>query len=115
MFDFEKLDIYYRAKQFYAETKNFCKNSKVDSTSKGQLIRASFSIILNIAEGSGRFSKADRRNFFVIARSSIFECVAIFDVLKDEGVLSEQQFRKFYEEAEELSKILFALIKGLSK
>jgi four helix bundle protein len=115
MFDFEKLDIYYRAKQFYSDTKSFCKNSKVDSISKGQLLRASFSIILNIAEGSGRFSKPDRRNFFVIARSSIFECVAIFDVLKDEGVLSKEKFKRFYDESEELSKILFALIKGLSK
>jgi hypothetical protein len=31
------------------------------------------SIVLNIAEGSGRFSNADKRNFYIIARSSIFE------------------------------------------
>jgi four helix bundle protein len=69
--------------------------------------------VLNIAEGTGRFSKADKRNFYVIARSSIFECVAIFDVLKDEKVLPELQFQHFYEQAEELSKMLFAMIKQL--
>ena len=37
------------------------------------------SIALNIAEGSGRFSKPDRRNFFIISRGSVFECVAIFN------------------------------------
>jgi len=70
---------------------------------------------LNIAEGSGRFSKKDRRNFFVISRSSVFECVAILDILKDEQVLSASEFSAFYENAETLSKILFVMIRNLEK
>jgi four helix bundle protein len=70
--------------------------------------------VLNIAEGSGRFSKADRRNFYVISRSSIFECIAILDVLKDEKVLEVSQYQDFYNKAEEISKMLFAMIKNLS-
>lgn len=42
--------------------------------------------MLNIAEGSGRFTDKNKRNFYVIARGSAFECVAVFDFLKDEGV-----------------------------
>lgn len=114
MFDFEKLDIYKKAKKFNTDVRNFIKSTKLDSTTKDQLRRASFSIVLNIAEGSGRFSKADRRNFYVISSSSIFECIAIFDVLKDEMVLTEDQFRLFYLLAEEISKILFTMIKNLS-
>ncbi len=114
MFDFEKLDIYKKAKKFNTDVRNFIKSTKLDPTTKDQLRRASFSIVLNIAEGSGRFSKADRRNFYVISRSSIFECIAIFDVLKDEMVLTEDQFRLFYLLAEEISKILFTMIKNLS-
>jgi hypothetical protein len=61
MFDFEKLEIYKKAKTFNKETFSFInKNKSLDTTTKGQLRRASFSIMLNIAEGSGRFSKADR-------------------------------------------------------
>lgn len=114
MFDFEKLDIYKKSKAFNSEIRIFIKSTKLDPTTKDQLRRASFSIVLDIAEGSGRFSKADRRNFFVIARSSIFECVAILDVLKDEKVLEETRYQKFYLSAEEISKMLFAMIKNLS-
>ncbi len=71
MFDFEKLDVYQKAKQFNREVYSFLKNSKtIDYVSKNQLRRASLSIMLNIAEGSSRFSKPDRRNFFVISRGS---------------------------------------------
>ncbi len=114
MFDFEKLQVYHKAKSFNAEIRIFIKSSKLDPTSKDQLRRASFSVVLNLAEGSGRFSKADRRNFFVIARSSIFECVAILDVLNDENIIDNNLYKRFYQQAEELSKIIFAMIKNLS-
>ncbi|GAB5416823.1 MAG: hypothetical protein Crog4KO_16890 [Crocinitomicaceae bacterium] len=114
MFDFEKLIIYNKAKIFNSEVRAFINSTPLDRTTKDQLRRASFSIVLNIAEGSGRFSKRDRRNFFVIARSSAFECVAILDVLKDEGVITKFTFQKFYNYAEEISKILFAMISNLS-
>lgn len=72
MFDFEKLIVYQKTKVFNTETRNYLKTTKLDLTTADQLRRASLSIVLNIAEGSGRFSKADRRNFFVISRSSVF-------------------------------------------
>ena len=89
MFDFEKLDVYKKAKAFNAGIRTFIKTTKLDPTTSDQLRRASFSIVLNLAEGSGRFPKPDCRNFFIIARSSVFECIAILDVLKDEMILEE--------------------------
>jgi len=113
MFEFEKLDVYKKAKTFNTGIREFIKNSKLDSTTRDQLRRASFSIVLNLAEGSGRFSKPDRRNFFTIARSSIFECIAILDVLRDESIIEDDAFHAFYAQGEELSKMLYAMIKNL--
>ncbi len=114
MFDFEKLEVYKKAKLFNFEIRNFILSNRLDPTTKDQLRRASFSIVLNLAEGSGRFSKPDRRNFFVISRSSIFECVAILDILKDENSIELELFQNFHQKADELSRILYAMIKNLS-
>ncbi len=70
--------------------------------------------MLNIAEGTGRFTKSDKKNFYVISRGSAFECVAIFDYLKDSNLIGDEDFREFYNKLEEISKMLFALIKTLT-
>lgn len=114
MFDFEKLTVYQKAKEFNKEVYSYLvKSQTLDRVTKDQLRRASFSIMLNIAEGSGRVSKSDRRNFFIIARGSIFECVAIFDFLKEQKLIEDTQHCNFYQNSEELSKIIYAMIKNL--
>ena len=47
-----------------------------------QLKRASLSIPLNIAEGSGEPEGPDRANFMSIARGSAMECGAILDATR---------------------------------
>ena len=46
-----------------------------------QLNRASASIVLNLAEGEGRASRADQKRFFTIAFASLRECQAILDLM----------------------------------
>lgn len=59
MFDFEKLEVYQKSKTFNKIIYQFIRNQKdLDRTTRDQLRRASLSIMLNIAEGSSRFSKA---------------------------------------------------------
>jgi len=116
MFDFEKLAVYHKAKCFNKEVSSFLKTTQfIDPVSKNQLRRASLSIMLNIAEGSGRFTKPDRRRFYVIARGSTFECVALFDFLKEEEYLTDDNYFTFYKKADELSRMLFAMVKSLGQ
>ena len=115
MFDFEKLEVYRKSKAFTSIIRQeLIKTNLLDSSTKSQLNRAAVSIMLNIAEGAGRFTNPDKRNFYVIARGSVFECVAILDLLQEEGVIDKEKFSGLYDTAEELSKMLFSMIKRLS-
>lgn len=110
MFDFEKLTVYQKTKIFIRDVWSVIKVSKLDVSMKNQLKRASMSVLFNIAEGSGRFTKPDRRNFFIISRSSVFECIAIIDLMKDFGEIEHSKYEDIYALGEEISKMLFALI-----
>ena len=85
----------------------------LDKPTDYQLRRAGLSIMLNIAEGSGRFSKLDKRRFFIYARGSLFETVAILDFLFEEKELGKDNYNEYYALAEELSRILFVMIRNL--
>ena len=52
---------------------------------KEQLSRAASSIVLNLAEGSGRQSPKDQARFFHIAFGSLRECQAILDLAPSSG------------------------------
>lgn len=114
MFEFQNLEVYKKAKLFHLNCKSLILNNKLDNYVKDQLGRASFSIVLNIAEGSGKFSKPDRRNYFTTARASVFECVAILDMLHDTEIIKQDSFDAYLKSADELSRILYAMIKNLS-
>jgi four helix bundle protein len=57
---------------------------------KDQLDRAGTSIVLNIAEGAGEFSAADKKRFYRMARRSATEVGAIVDILKRRRLVREE-------------------------
>jgi four helix bundle protein len=90
MFSYEKLEVYKKAFELNKGLYGHIKKAKgIPTYVKNQLGRASLSIMLNIAEGSAKYSARDRRNFFVIARGSVFECSAILSFLYEEGEVPE--------------------------
>ena len=114
MFGFEKLHVYQMAREFNLKIrKDVLSNEKLDRVSRDQLRRAAMSIMLNIAEGTSRFSNADERNFYVISRGSVFECVSLLDLLCVEQSINIDQQKYFYLKGEEISKMLFKMIKNL--
>jgi len=113
MFDFQKLDVYQKAKDFGKEVTRLLSKKSFDKVTNDQLRRASFSIMLNIAEGSSRFSNRDRKNFLIIARGSAFECVAILEYLYEMNELNQETFNVLTSNLEEISRMLFALIRKM--
>src|SRR6185312_5683336 len=71
----------FRCYQMAKEIHKICEELPVKGEVKSQLNRATLSIVLNLAEGSGKFEKNDQRRFFKIAFASIRETQAILDVL----------------------------------
>jgi four helix bundle protein len=116
MFPYQKLEVYKKAfllnKSVYRLIKS---NTQIPSYVKNQLCRASLSIQLNIAEGNAKFSNKDRRNFFVTARGSVFEYASIIEFLYSEDKISEKIANELNNEFEEVSKMLFGLIRNLEK
>jgi len=82
--DCERLDCYQVALEFHVQASALA--LKCDAVLRDQLRRAGLSIPLNIAEGSGRRTHAQKRHFYSIARGSALECAAIIDVLRVQGV-----------------------------
>ena len=95
MLAYEKLDVYQCALQFLALSAEIGGAvPKGNAALVEQLRRASLSIVLNIAEGAGKTTTADRRRFAAIARGSAMECGAVLDAcrilqLADEATVSE--------------------------
>ena len=81
-FDHERLDVYTAAVDFVALAHRIILALPTGHGDLAdQLRRASTSVVLNIAEGAGEFSKPAKANFFYgIARRSATECAAVLDV-----------------------------------
>ena len=110
--EFKELIVYQKALKVYSDLeKNVLSIKELDRNLKDQLRRAAISIVLNIAEGSSRFSYADRKNFLVISRGSAFECVAVLDII---GTSRNLNFSELENTLEEISKILYKMISTLN-
>jgi four helix bundle protein len=80
-FDHEKLSVYQEAIKFVVWSDEILETLPKSLAVHDQLDRAATSISLNIAEGNGKYTAADRCRFFDIARGSALECAACLDVL----------------------------------
>ncbi len=80
-----------------------------------QLNRAALSIATNLAEGNGRFTIADRRNFFGIARGSVRECVPLLEIALRRRVFPAADHERLRADLEEISRMVSGLIKGLDR
>ena len=88
-FDHEKLEVYRKAIQFVVWVNKLLESIPKSVAVHNQLDRASTSIPLNIAEGNGKYTPADRCRFFDISRGSALECAACLDVLVAKKLITE--------------------------
>src|SRR5947209_7894207 len=110
-FDHEKLDVYNEAIAFCGWVGEFLDTVTAKAAAKDQLDRASTSVPLNIAEGNGKFSPADRARFFEVARGSAVECAACLDVFVVRKFANFEQIGTAKEQLVKIVQMLVGLLR----
>ncbi|MDQ6912688.1 MAG: four helix bundle protein [Verrucomicrobiota bacterium] len=113
-FDHEKLEVYREAIAFCGWVGEFLGSIQTKLAAKDQLDRASTSIPLNIAEGNGKFSGADRGRFFEMARGSALECAACLDVIVARKLATAEELEPRKEQLAGITRMLVGLLKRFS-
>jgi four helix bundle protein len=110
-FLFENLEVYKKAIALAEEIGNLIEDfPKRSYYLTDHLNRAALSIATNIAEGNGRYHKADRINFFRISRGSAFECIPIIELCKRKGLIKVEKAQALKGNLDEICKMLTGLI-----
>ena len=95
VFDHEKLDVYQLAIDIVSRSNELIKNlPKGRGYISDQLQRAALSIVLNIAEGAGKYSPRDKASFYVRAIGSTTESAAVLDVCSRLGLITEHELNE---------------------
>ena len=113
-FDHERLDVYQEAIAFCGWAGDLLSDVAGKAAAKDQLDRASTSLPLNIAEGNGKFSDADRSRFLEIARGSALECAACLDVLAVRRLVDTERVVAAKEQLVRIVNMLMGMLKRFS-
>jgi four helix bundle protein len=111
-FDHEKLNVYQAAIRFVAWCEPLLQDLPKRLSVADQLDRAATSIPLNIAEGNGRYTPADRCRFFDTAKGSALECAAALDVLVAKGLVKEEAVEVGKEQLSQIVSMMIGLIRA---
>ncbi len=113
--DHEKLQVYQRSLAFITWAEPLLDRLPKSVSVRDQLDRAGTSIPLNIAEGNGKFTSADRCRFLDIARGSALESSACLDVLVAKKKADAAEVEAGKEMLVEIVSMLFGLIRANSE
>jgi four helix bundle protein len=112
-FHHEKLTVYQRALEFATWSQDLIESLTKKRSTRDHLERSGDSIVLNIAEGNGKFSKKDRARFFQIAHGSALESAACLDLLVARRCCAAVGIVRGMAILEEIVKMVFTMLDQL--
>lgn len=118
IFRFRRFRVYNDVREFRRELKEFSKKrfpKEEQYCLTQQLWRALDSIMLNIAEGSERYSDIDFSRFLNISLTSLSEVAGCLDAALDDKYMNESEHNYFFTKAEVICKQLRALTSKIRK
>ncbi|EIJ39212.1 S23 ribosomal protein [Galbibacter orientalis DSM 19592] len=114
-FGFESLKVWEKSIQLvkfiYKLTSDFPKEEQYSLTS--QIRRSAISIPSNIAEGTSRDSKKDKKRFYTIAYGSLMELVNQIIITKELSYISTESSQMVKDMAMEIAKMISGLKKSV--
>ncbi|MDZ7660671.1 four helix bundle protein [Fodinibius sp.] len=117
MNNFRNLDVWDKAVELatiiYDKTENFPKTEQYGLTS--QIRRSAVSISSNIAEGAGRESKKEFKQFLNISTGSCYELETQLKISKNLEFLDEGKYSEIRKRLIEIQKMIYALRQSLTK
>ena len=99
--------------EIYLITKTFPSSERYGLVN--QIRRAAVSVPSNIAEGAGRNTKGEFKNFLGTANGSLFELETQLIISKNLEYVAEKDLNFFLPRIEILQKMIYNLLKFLSK
>jgi four helix bundle protein len=81
---------------------------------KKQLLRACYSVPLNIAEGSGRKGSREFRRYLDTARGSLAETQTALELAKEQGFIEPTDYEELAVMANETASMLWGLLRKIS-
>lgn len=109
---FEDIQVWQKSRDFNITLYKLFNNCR-DYSFKDQILRASVSIMNNIAEGFERGSNQDFKKFLYISKGSAGEVRSMVYLAKGLGYLSSDQSLKLNLESLQIARMLSGLIKVL--
>lgn len=117
MNNFRSLDVWNKAVELatyvYQKTENFPKAEKYGLTS--QMRRSAVSISSNIAEGAGRGSKKEFKQFLNISTGSCYELETQLTISQNLQFLNDVDYENIKDKLIEIQKMLYALRQSMTK
>jgi len=98
LFRFRKFPVYQEAREFRKDLKILVKEKFPREEKFGlisQLFRALDSVLLNIAEGSEKYSDVEFSRFLNISLSSLNEVRSCLDIAFDDNYISREEYRNY--------------------
>ncbi len=99
-------------KAIYQETRSFPKDEVYGLSS--QMRRAAGSVPCNIAEGQGRLSKKEFKQFLALSRGSVLELETQLQIAADLGFLNVDNAQQLISKTEEVLRMLNGLMGSLA-
>jgi len=113
-FDHEKLDVYHRALDALELSDRIGGMLPPGRSGvRDQLDRASTSVVANIAEGAGEFSRPEKARFYRMARRSAVEVVAWLDITRRRNEADRSTVDRAIDLYEAIVAMLVRLIKAV--